>query len=182
MNKKIVLGLGILLSLGFLTGCGEKSEQENKIADLENELNTKNSEIVKMSDENKKLSAENRNLKNVAEELKQEEKRVQELENRLEQAQKENKELQSENKKQNYIQNDTASTTPATKSSVSNQNAKVETKTIQSNSNKVYANSKSKIYHVKGGQFYNEMSDSENLVVFNSPQEAEAAGYRISKK
>lgn len=47
---------------------------------------------------------------------------------------------------------------------------------------KVRGNCKSKIYHLPGQHDYDKMGSSPNLVVFNSPSEAEAQGYRQAKR
>lgn len=49
-------------------------------------------------------------------------------------------------------------------------------------SGEIRGNSKSKIYHCPGQRDYENMADSKNLVIFSSPEEAEAAGYRVAKR
>lgn len=46
----------------------------------------------------------------------------------------------------------------------------------------IRGNKKSKIYHCSGQASYDEMADSDNLVVFHSEQEALDAGYRKAKR
>lgn len=46
----------------------------------------------------------------------------------------------------------------------------------------IRGNKKSKIYHCPGQASYEEMADSDNLVVFHSEQEAQDAGYRKAKR
>lgn len=46
----------------------------------------------------------------------------------------------------------------------------------------IRGNKKSKIYHCPGQVSYEEMADSDNLVVFHSEQEAQDAGYRKAKR
>lgn len=46
----------------------------------------------------------------------------------------------------------------------------------------IRGNKKSKIYHCPGQASYDEMKDSDNLVVFHSEQEALDAGYRKAKR
>ena len=46
----------------------------------------------------------------------------------------------------------------------------------------IRGNKKSKIYHCPGQASYDEMADSDNLVVFYSEQEAQDAGYRKAKR
>ncbi|MCI8471443.1 MAG: hypothetical protein HFJ35_08405, partial [Clostridia bacterium] len=46
----------------------------------------------------------------------------------------------------------------------------------------IRGNKKSKIYHCPGQASYDEMADSDNLVVFHSEQEAVDAGYRKAKR
>lgn len=46
----------------------------------------------------------------------------------------------------------------------------------------IRGNKKSKIYHCPGQTSYDEMADSDNLVVFHSEQEAVDAGYRKAKR
>lgn len=46
----------------------------------------------------------------------------------------------------------------------------------------IRGNKKSKIYHCPGQASYEEMADSDNLVVFQSEQEAQEAGYRKAKR
>lgn len=46
----------------------------------------------------------------------------------------------------------------------------------------IRGNSRSKIYHCPGQAAYEEMADSNNLVIFQTEQEAEAAGYRKAKR
>lgn len=58
-----------------------------------------------------------------------------------------------------------------------------EDATSTSNENvEVRGNSKSKIYHCLGQTDYDNMADSENLVVFQTEQEAINAGYRKAKR
>jgi len=46
----------------------------------------------------------------------------------------------------------------------------------------IRGNKRSKIYHCPGQRAYEEMADSNNLVIFNSEEEAESAGYRKAKQ
>lgn len=46
----------------------------------------------------------------------------------------------------------------------------------------IRGNSRSKIYHCPGQAAYEEMAGSKNLVIFETEQEAEAAGYRKAKR
>lgn len=46
----------------------------------------------------------------------------------------------------------------------------------------IRGNSRSKIYHCPGQAAYDEMADSNNLVIFQTEQEAEEAGYRKAKR
>ncbi len=46
----------------------------------------------------------------------------------------------------------------------------------------IRGNRKSKVYHCPGQASYDEMADSDNLVVFQSEQEALDAGYRKAKR
>lgn len=46
----------------------------------------------------------------------------------------------------------------------------------------IRGNSRSKIYHCPGQAAYEEMADSNNLVIFQTEQEAEEAGYRKAKR
>lgn len=46
----------------------------------------------------------------------------------------------------------------------------------------IRGNKKSKIYHCPGQASYDEMADSDNLVIFYSEQEAVDAGYRKAKR
>ncbi len=46
----------------------------------------------------------------------------------------------------------------------------------------IRGNKKSKIYHCPGQASYDEMADSDNLIVFYSEQEAQDAGYRKAKR
>lgn len=46
----------------------------------------------------------------------------------------------------------------------------------------IRGNKKSKIYHCPGQASYEEMVDSDNLVVFQSEREAQDAGYRKAKR
>lgn len=46
----------------------------------------------------------------------------------------------------------------------------------------VRGNSRSKIYHMPGQRDYDNMADSKYLVVFSSPEEAQAQGYRQAKR
>lgn len=61
---------------------------------------------------------------------------------------------------------------PATKEAPTTSNENVE----------VRGNSKSKIYHCLGQADYDNMADSDNLVVFQTEQEAIDAGYRKAKR
>ncbi len=51
-----------------------------------------------------------------------------------------------------------------------------------SSTSEIRGNSKSKIYHCEGQSAYEDMTDSPNLVVFSSEQEAIDAGYRKAKR
>lgn len=60
-------------------------------------------------------------------------------------------------------------------------------KSSESSSSSVYkvevrGNKKSHIYHLPGDRNYEQMGSSKNLRVFNSTEEAEAAGYRHAKR
>ena len=46
----------------------------------------------------------------------------------------------------------------------------------------IRGNSRSMIYHCPGQAAYEEMADSKHLVLFETEQEAEAAGYRKAKR
>lgn len=46
----------------------------------------------------------------------------------------------------------------------------------------IRGNSRSKIYHCPGQSAYEEMADSKHLVIFETEQEAEEAGYRKAKR
>lgn len=46
----------------------------------------------------------------------------------------------------------------------------------------IRGNSRSKIYHCPGQAAYEEMADSKYLVIFETEQEAEEAGYRKAKR
>lgn len=46
----------------------------------------------------------------------------------------------------------------------------------------IRGNSRSKIYHCPGQRDYENMADSKDLVIFSSPEEAEAKGYRMAKR
>lgn len=62
------------------------------------------------------------------------------------------------------------------KKTTDNNNKTTTTKTL-----KIKGNVDSKIYHVPGGQFYNKL-DGDNIIYFDSEEEAKAAGYRKSKR
>ncbi|WP_455543916.1 DNA/RNA non-specific endonuclease [Intestinibacter sp.] len=69
----------------------------------------------------------------------------------------------------------------STNSSNSNTNNNTNSNSSQ-NSGVIRGNSKSKIYHCPGQSKYEEMADSENLVIFHSEQDAINAGYRKAKR
>lgn len=46
----------------------------------------------------------------------------------------------------------------------------------------IRGNSRSKVYHCPGQRAYDDMADSKNLVVFDSEEEAQKAGYRRAKQ
>lgn len=50
--------------------------------------------------------------------------------------------------------------------------------TTDPSAQKIYGNRRSKIYHCPGQAAYEEMKDSPNLVIFDSEEQAQAAGYR----
>ena len=50
--------------------------------------------------------------------------------------------------------------------------------TADPSAQKIYGNRRSKIYHCPGQAAYEEMKDSPNLVIFDSEEQAQAAGYR----
>ena len=47
---------------------------------------------------------------------------------------------------------------------------------------KIYGNKRSKIYHCPGQAAYEEIKDSPNLVIFDSEEQAQAAGYRKASR
>lgn len=53
---------------------------------------------------------------------------------------------------------------------------------VASSNGEVRGNRRSKIYHMPGQRDYENMGDSPDLVVFTSPSEAEANGYRQAKR
>lgn len=57
-----------------------------------------------------------------------------------------------------------------------------EQETADSVSGEIRGNAKSKIYHCPGQAAYEEMADSNNLVIFQTEQEAIDAGYRKAKR
>lgn len=57
-----------------------------------------------------------------------------------------------------------------------------EQETADSVSGEIRGNEKSKIYHCPGQAAYEEMADSNNLVIFQTEQEAIDAGYRKAKR
>lgn len=77
-------------------------------------------------------------------------------------------------------QKNTVATAKATDKNTSTNTQVVENTTTESKVI-VKGHRKSKIYHMPGDQSYNKIS-KKNLVIFNSPQEAEAAGYRRAKR
>ena len=46
----------------------------------------------------------------------------------------------------------------------------------------IRGNKDSKIYHCPGQRSYDNMEDSKNLIIFNSEEEAQAAGYRRAQR
>lgn len=54
----------------------------------------------------------------------------------------------------------------------------VQEATADPSARKIYGNRRSKIYHCPGQAAYEEMKDSPNLVIFDSEEQAQAAGYR----
>ena len=74
--------------------------------------------------------------------------------------------------------NDAKETTaPGASSQTGQDGADAKTETVE-----IRGNKKSKIYHCPGQASYEEMADSDNLVVFHSEQEARDAGYRRAKR
>ena len=63
-----------------------------------------------------------------------------------------------------------------------NRNNTQNNNSSQQSSGVIRGNSKSKIYHCPGQANYDDMKDSDNLVIFNSEQEAINAGYRKAKR
>ncbi len=56
-------------------------------------------------------------------------------------------------------------------------------KSVSQNSDgEIRGNSRSKVYHCPGQRAYDDMADSKNLVVFDSEEEAQEAGYRKAKQ
>lgn len=47
---------------------------------------------------------------------------------------------------------------------------------------KIRGNRRSKIYHCPGQAAYEDMADSDNLILFDTEEEAQAAGYRRAKR
>nr|WP_253288439.1 DNA/RNA non-specific endonuclease [Intestinibacter bartlettii] len=69
----------------------------------------------------------------------------------------------------------------------SNNSSKNDNKTQNNSSSQqskgvIRGNSKSKIYHCPGQANYDDMKDSDNLVIFNTEQDAINAGYRKAKR
>lgn len=54
----------------------------------------------------------------------------------------------------------------------------VQEATADPSARKIYGNRRSKIYHCPGQAAYEEMKDSPNLVIFDSEEQAQTAGYR----
>ena len=52
----------------------------------------------------------------------------------------------------------------------------------QDTEGKIRGNRRSKIYHCPGQAAYEDMADSDNLVIFDTEEEAQAAGYRRAKR
>ncbi len=61
-------------------------------------------------------------------------------------------------------------------------NGDTEQETEVSVSGEIRGNARSKIYHCPGQAAYEEMADSNNLVIFQTEQEAMDAGYRKAKR
>lgn len=61
-------------------------------------------------------------------------------------------------------------------------NGDTEQETEASVSGEIRGNARSKIYHCPGQAAYEEMADSNNLVIFQTEQEAMDAGYRKAKR
>ncbi|MCI4251318.1 hypothetical protein MRP26_20445 [Bacillus sp. CCB-MMP212] len=146
-------------------------KMEEKLLEKEKELDNKLRECQK-SNENKNKQEEQKRL--------DEEKRKQEEQKRLDEEkrkQEEQKRLDEEKRKQEELkkQQQDSNTTPASQS-------KPEAKPVQGGTCTIKGNKNSKgekIYHIPGQQFYDKTNAEE---MFCSEADAQAAGYRASKK
>ena len=57
-----------------------------------------------------------------------------------------------------------------------------ETEATETHEGEIRGNKRSKIYHCPGQQAYEDMADSDNLVVFETEEEARDAGYRKAQR
>ncbi len=94
-----------------------------------------------------------------------------------------NSALSGEEIKNNTTNNNTSSDNN-TSNDGNNNNTSTNTNTDNTSKDEtvIRGNSKSKIYHCPGQRDYENMSDSEHLVNFNSEADAIAAGYRKAKR
>lgn len=177
-NVRVIISLFFLIII-LCTACssGSSSAQKAELKKKELQLINKEKDLKKMEEkllekelDNKLRECQKSNEnKNKQEEQKRldEEKRKQEEQKRLD----EEKRKQEELKKQQQDSN----TTPASQS-------KPEAKPVQGGTCTIKGNKNSKgekIYHIPGQQFYDKTNAEE---MFCSEADAQAAGYRASKK
>ncbi|PEE67305.1 hypothetical protein CN339_28825 [Bacillus thuringiensis] len=166
-NVRVIISLFFLIII-LCTACssGSSSAQKAELKKKELQLINKEKDLKKMEE---KLLEKEKELDNKLRECQKsnENKNKQEEQKRLD----EEKRKQEELKKQQQDSN----TTPASQS-------KPEAKPVQGGTCTIKGNKNSKgekIYHIPGQQFYDKTNAEE---MFCSEADAQAAGYRASKK
>lgn len=188
--KKVLLWIFGIFAVIFIIGSfGTSDEDAKKIESLTKEVDSlksnnqklkeRNKDLQKYENSKKKLEEQEKQIESLKEELKGEKEDVKKLNEERENLEQEKNKLEKENEQISKEKEEHVCPSPSSDNISSNHSS---SNSNNSSTGPVRANSKSKIYHVPGGQFYEEMRDSEDLVIFNSPEEAKAAGYRPSKR
>ncbi|HFK1531835.1 hypothetical protein [Bacillus thuringiensis] len=179
-NVRVIISLFFLIII-LCTACssGSSSAQKAELKKKELQLINKEKDLKKMEE---KLLEKEKELDNKLRECQKsnENKNKQEEQKRLDEEkrkQEEQKRLDEEKRKQEELkkQQQDSNTTPASQS-------KPEAKPVQGGTCTIKGNKNSKgekIYHIPGQQFYDKTNAEE---MFCSEADAQAAGYRASKK
>ena len=147
----------------------ENKKQLEESKKLNDKLNSKDKEVDKLK---KDITNKNNKINDLNENIEDKDKKVSQLEDNIKEQEKQVDQLKEENSFSNY-NNDNED---------EYENNEYDNAPDKTNIQVIRGNSNSKIYHSPGQRDYDNMANSKYLVEFNSPQEAEAAGYRAAKR